>query len=81
MKLDAALPQTRKSHLSFAMDVYIHVLYWAGELLLAYSLFRDFHPSGRKPLLRYKAPKPQKCTATSDRGAYLRPIPSHPRAV
>lgn len=80
-KLDAAPPQTRKSHLSFAMDVYIHVLYWAGELSLVYRILRDLHPSGRNPLLCYKGAAPQKPTATSNRGASLQSIPAHPRTV
>ena len=69
--LDAASRQTRKPHLSFVMDVYMHFLYYAGELLVVYRLFRDLHPPGWKPLLRYKAPKPQKPVATSSRGTPL----------
>ena len=75
-KWDAAPPQIRKSHLSFVMDVYIQVLYWAGEFMLVYRLFRDLHPSGRKPLLRYKAPEPQRPTAAFNRRASLQPIPA-----
>lgn len=72
--LDAASTNTRKPHLSFAMDVYIHILYYAGELLIVYRLFRDLHPLGWEPLLRYKAPEPQKPVATSHRRTHLQPV-------
>jgi len=80
-KLDAAPVQTRKSHLSFVIDIYIHSLYLAGELSIVYRLFRDLHPSGRKPLLRYKAPEPQKPAAASTRRTNSQPIPVNSRAV